>query len=92
MKIYKYQLPVQRGVSEVRMEKIVRILHIEVIRVEMLGVTNDEVYMWAVVVEDSLPVDYNIDVRHDGDYDGRDYIGTAVLYSGGYVLHYFMSI
>ncbi len=84
MKIYKYELPKQKGVFRVAMERIQYTMHVQSV--------NNTPLMWAAVDEKEIH-SHVIHVLYTGD-DVPDMesvlrIGTAVMNNGMFVLHYY---
>jgi len=87
MKIYKYELPTDKGVFRVAMERIQYIMHVQSV--------NNAPFMWAAVDENEIHY-HLIHVLYTGDdvadMDRMLKIGTAVMNNGMFVLHYYMDV
>lgn len=87
MKIYKYQLPAERGSHKLVAFPIEQIMHTEVI--------NDQAYFWALVNDSRTERDHLVHAIHTGEEDhyytvlGTEFLGTFVFGNGAYVLHYY---
>lgn len=85
MKIYKYPLPPKRGIFNLKVHPIVKILRVGVVK----GMFP---YFWAVVKDEEQEVEYNIHSFHTGEEGAyqHEFLGTVLLDGGDYVLHYFI--
>lgn len=84
MRIYKYTLPLLRGIHILEMHEINYVSHVQVVE--------NIPQLWAVVNE-SKPVKYKVHVLYTGDKtldeSKVERIGTAVWPDDKYVLHYY---
>jgi hypothetical protein len=88
MKIYKYQLPHMKGEFHLTAFPIEQVMRVDVV--------NGIPFMWCLIDDNKREVNHIVHALHTGDEDifynvlGTEFIGTALLDNGNYILHYYI--